>query len=356
MIAIVLGTRPEVIKLSPLIRELEKRHTPFQLIHSNQHYSYEMDKAIFEDLEIREPDYNLQISGRSHQAQMVAEMMIKLEEIFLKTHPDCVVVQGDTNTVLAAALVASKLTIPVAHVEAGLRSYDRTMPEEVNRVVTDHVSSYLFCPTDVQKNILAGEGLVQGVMSVGNTVVDAVLQNVEKARKQENFDEYGEYLLLTLHRPSNVDDSERLSQIISLVTVKAQEKNIRVIFPIHPRTLAVLKKSGIELGECFVQLEPQSYLKMLALESQARCIATDSGGIQEEACILNVPCLTLRTSTERPETIEVGANVLASNLEKFSESFETAWNLPINWVQPFGDGNSAARIVDVLLDKREKAR
>lgn len=354
MIAIVLGTRPEIIKLSPIIRELEKRQTSFQLIHSNQHYSYEMDKAIFEDLGIREPDHNLQISGRQQQAQMVAEMMIKLEEIFLQNMPECVVVQGDTNTVLAAALVASKLMIPVAHVEAGLRSYDRTMPEEINRIVTDHLSTYLFSPTEVQKNILASEGLVDGVISVGNTVVDAVLQNVEKAREQENMEEYGEYLLLTLHRPSNVDDPERLSEIIRLISVKAKEKNIRVVFPIHPRTASVLKKSGITLDKSFVQLEPQSYLKMLALESSARCIATDSGGIQEEACILNVPCLTLRSSTERPETIDVGANVLASDLTKFDESFELAWNLSKNWKQPFGDGKSAVRIVDTLLRKKGK--
>ncbi len=358
--AVVLGTRPEIIKLSSIIRFLHSNNEDFFIVHSGQHYSYNLDKVFFEELELPSPKYNLDVGSGSH-AVMTSKIMVGLEKIFLDEKPDFVIVQGDTNTVLSAALVASKLFIPVVHVEAGLRSYDNSMPEEINRIVTDHVSSFLFPPTVESKNILLKENISESkIFVVGNTIVDAVLQNIVIADskvdvlKTLNLNK-NEYFLLTMHRPSNVDFKENIENIFFGLKKVYDKFNIPFVFPIHPRTKKNIEKFNIKIPDFIRVVEPLGFLEFLQLEKNARMIFTDSGGIQEEACILKVPCVTLRFNTERPETVSVGSNVLVgNNPDKIFEGSVFMFNKNTDWINPFGKGDSGERIISILKEKFKK--
>lgn len=351
-IAIILGTRPEIIKMSPVIRACINQKLDFFVIHTHQHYSDNMDEIFFNELELPVPKYNLKTNASLH-GDMTAQILTNIEKILLDEKPDWVLVQGDTNTVLAGGLAASKLGINVGHVEAGLRSYDRTMPEEINRIVTDHLSNSLFCPTQIQADILIGEGINKNKIFVtGNTIVDAVFQNQELIKKHPELDHYQseKYFLLTTHRPANVDNSENLNKIIDNLTQVSKKYNLPIYFPIHPRTQKQINIFNIELDpQIFKSLPPVGYLEMLALEQNSQLILTDSGGIQEEACILHVPCITLRDNTERPETVEVGANLVTGlEIDKILPAVEKLLSTPHIWPNPFGDGKSASIIIDII--------
>lgn len=355
-IAFVIGTRPEIIKMSPVIRECEKRKTDYFLIHSNQHYSANMDEIFFKELELKTPKYNLNIKASLH-GDMTAQILTGIEKILLSEKPDWVLVQGDTNTVLAGALAVAKLQIKLGHVEAGLRSYDRSMPEEINRVLTDHVSDALFCPTKKQAKILFKEGIESNkVFITGNTIVDAVQQNLNLATKHKKLQHYAneKYFLLTLHRPSNVDDKDNLQEIISSMCLIAKKYGFPVYFPIHPRTKKQLEKFSIEIDQNLIKpMEATGFLEMLILEKYAQLILTDSGGIQEEACILQVPSVTLRDNTERPETLDVGASMLAgNNKQKILDATKKMLNVKKNWSNPFGNGKAGEKIIKIIYEKK----
>ena len=350
-IALILGTRPEIIKFSPIIRELEKHQLNFFILHTNQHYSKGMDQQFFTELNLPQPRYNLDVHDLP-QGLMVGTMLIGIEPILLKEKPDWVLVEGDTNTVLAGALAASKLGIKVGHVEAGLRSYDRTMPEELNRIVADHLSDALFCPTKTSFQIAKGEGInKEKAVVTGNTIVDAVEQNLVLAHKTAISLPSQPYFLLTMHRPSNVDNQAALSQVISSLEGLSVELGSLIIFPIHPRTASALKRFQLTPNPAHIQIiEPVGYLEMLRLMEKAQLIITDSGGVQEEACILRVPCITIRDNTERPETVAVGANIIVGTGKAKMVAGACAMLAKTRtWSNPFGDGHAAAEIVKSLL-------
>lgn len=353
MIGIILGTRPEIIKMSPIIRECERKGVDYFILHTGQHYSYEMDRTFFEELELPEPKYNLDVGSGTH-AEQTGKIMSGIERILMDEKPDIVLVQGDTNTVLAGALAASKLHIRVGHVEAGLRSFDRLMPEEINRVVADHISDCLFAPTEKAREYLLKEGMPEYKISVtGNTIVDAVFQNLELSKKKSTIlKKLGlkekEYFLVTSHRVENVDSPEHLRNIISALETLHIEHAIPVVFPMHPRTQKMIEQFGISKTQMsgIMTIAPVGFLDFLQLESHARLVLTDSGGVQEETCILGIPCVTLRENTERPETIEVGANILAGTTkEKILSSTREMLLRTADWTNPYGDGMAGSVIV-----------
>jgi len=354
-VGIILGTRPEIIKMAPVIRACKEKNIEMTLIHTNQHYSDNMDKIFFEELELPQPNHNLNIGSGKH-GEMTGRMMIALEEVFEKEMPDVVLVQGDTNTVMAGALVASKMDIKVGHVEAGLRSYDRTMPEELNRIVTDHISDYLFTPTDKQSEILKSEGIEEGkIFTVGNTVVDAVFQGIEIAERKSNVHEQlnitkDGYILMTSHRPATVDNETNLRAVLSAVEKIAKEFDKKVIFPAHPRTQKMIENFGISLDDSIEIIDPVGYLDMLSLQKHSFLIVTDSGGIQEESCILQKKAVVIRENTERPEAVDVGGCVLAGNssVEFIVKSAKDVIAKKVEWYNPFGDGTTGLRIVDIV--------
>lgn len=351
----MLGTRPEIVKMAPLVRVCQRRDVDFVLIHTGQHYSYEMDRVFFQDLELPDPKYNLNVGSGTHGRQTGA-ILIAMEKVFMEERPDVVLVQGDTNTVLAGALAAAKLSITIGHVEAGLRSFDRRMPEEVNRVLADHMSDMLFAPTEVSMQNLLGEGIdLKKIHVVGNTVVDALVQNMEishrrgKALAALGLRPQG-YLLGTLHRQENVDDPVRLRNLIDGLSLSGTELGVKVILPLHPRTKKNIVSFGMLLPENVQMIDPVGYLDFLQLEANALLLMTDSGGIQEEACILHVPCVTLRDSTERPETVAVGGNVLAGADPKLIlQGAKDMMSRNRDWTCPLGDGRSAERILDIIV-------
>lgn len=345
-LAIILGTRPEIIKLSPIIRECEKQGIGYYVLHTGQHYSYEMDRIFFDQLKLPEAKYNLDVGSGKHGKQ-TAKMLAGIEEILIKDRPNVVLIQGDTNTVLAGALAASKLQIKIGHVEAGLRSFDRTMPEETNRIVADHTSDYLFAPTETSRKYLLNEGVsCDKIFVTGNTVVDAVYQNVEISKNLSNIlEKLGlnekEYFVATTHRAENVDSKKRLERIISGFSQAYKEFGFPIIFPAHPRTVKMISEFGLKVPEGTRLIEPLGYLEFLQLESSAKLIFTDSGGVQEEACILKVPCVTFRDNTERPETVDVGANIIAGSGEKIIECTRKMLESNSIWENPYGNGNAA---------------
>lgn len=308
----VVGARPQFIKAAPVSKALRAAGQTEILVHTGQHYDYGMSQVFFEELNIPEPDFNLGVGSGSHGRQ-TGQMLIGLEEIMVEAKPDWVLVYGDTNSTLAGALAAVKLHLPVAHVEAGLRSFNRAMPEEHNRVLTDHCSDLLFCPTETAVNNLRREGLTTGVHLVGDTMYDAVLQFSELARQRSTILHELEltprqYLLATVHRPYNTDNPDNLSNILTAFI----ELGEPVIFPVHPRTRKYIEALALPgLAESSVRMiEPVGYLDMLVLEQHARVILTDSGGMQKEAYFFQVPCVTLRPETEWVETVEAGWNVV----------------------------------------------
>ena len=348
----ILGTRPEIIKLAPLIRVAQTRTLDFCIIHTNQHYTASMDEIFFKELDLPAPDVNLHIGSGDHSAQ-TGRMLIAIGEELAKRKPDVVYVEGDTNTVLAGALAAAKQPgILVAHVEAGLRSYDRTMPEELNRIITDHISDLLFAPTKVQERILHDEHLPHDkVFVTGNTIVDAVRQHLviagdpNAALQRYGLKAHG-YALLTMHRPANVDDPAVLKAMLG--NLQRVAKDLPMLFPVHPRTKKAIDALGLPAFKGITMVEPVGYLDMLRLMQQAKLILTDSGGIQEEACILKVPCITLRENTERPETVDVGASVLVgSDAKKLERAVARFSSITPAWDNPFGDGHAAERMIDI---------
>jgi len=359
-VAIILGTRPEIIKMAPVIKELQHRQGDFFILHTGQHYSYNLDRVFFEQLKLPQPRHNIEVGSGSH-AEETGKMLIGIEKVLLEERPDVVLVEGDTNSVLAGALAAAKLHIKVGHVEAGLRSGDRNMPEEINRVLTDHCSDYLFAPTEKAKANLLAEGIPQEKIFVtGNTIVDAIHQNLEIARSSANIINNlrlkpKEYFLVTLHRQENVDNRERFASILEGLSQVADEFRLPVIYPIHPRSRNKMSHFSLEPKNLEL-IEPLGFLGFIQLEANARLILTDSGGVQEEACILGVPCVTLRDNTERPETIEVGSNILAGAIpKKIVDCCQKMLGKQNKWENPFGDGKAGERIVKILDAHNTKA-
>jgi len=359
MITLVLGTRPEIIKFSPVIRAAEAASIDYAVIHTGQHYSFEMDQVFFAELDLPAPTFTLDVGSGTHAAQTGA-IMAGVERVLLDHGSDEVLVQGDTNTVLAGALAAKKLQIRVGHVEAGLRSYDRTMPEEINRVVADHIADHLFAPTETSRSNLLAEGIADEQITVtGNTIVDALYQNRKiAAEKCSTLETMGlkkqEYLLATVHRAENVDTRSQLAGVLKGLAGVHTATGLPVILPVHPRTAKMidrfnLQPEGIEL------VPPQGFLEFLQLESDAALVLTDSGGVQEETCILGVPCVTLRENTERPETITVGANLLAgTDPERILQAAATMIGRHGDWTNPFGDGTAGERILQVCTAELER--
>lgn len=352
----VVGARPNFMKIGPLMGALEERPEARQiLVHTGQHYDHEMSRAFFEDLGIRGPDLNLGVGSGSH-AEQTAGVMTAIEPVIREVEPECVVVVGDVNSTIAAALTATRLHVPVAHVEAGLRSGDRSMPEEVNRVLTDRIADHLLTPTRGADENLRREGIPEDrIHFVGNIMIDALEASLARARELDAVGQFGleagAYALATLHRPSNVDRKEQLAEILEAFDDISAD--VPLLFPVHPRTKERMERFGL-CPDRVTLSPPVSYLEMLALMESAAAVLTDSGGIQEETTALGVPCLTLRDSTERPVTIAEGTNRLVPERSRgtivtaFREAVEEgpgrSSGRPELW-----DGRTAERIADVLL-------
>ena len=355
-IAIVVGTRPEIIKMAPIIKESQKRGLSFKIIHSGQHYTHFMDEVFFKDLSLDKPDYNLRIGSGSHSEE-TAKVLLGLEKYLLKEEPDVVLVEGDTNTVFAAALCSSQLNIKVGHVEAGLRSFDRSMPEEINRTLVDHLSDYLFAPTCLSKRNLLNEGIEKSKIYVtGNTIVDALYQNmgqIDSSRilKKLNL-KPGNYFLLTLHRNSNVDNRKIFHQILKGMGLIYKKFGLPIVYPIHPRALKTFKKFKFRINGGLVLIDPVGYIDFLKLQKDAKLVLTDSGGVQEETCVLKVPCVTIRLNTERPETLKVKSNILAGlDAVDILNCAVGMMRAKRDWRNPFGEGGSASLIISALEEK-----
>jgi UDP-N-acetylglucosamine 2-epimerase (non-hydrolysing) len=352
----VVGARPNFIKMSSVIKEIERRKHHHILVHTGQHYDWEMSGIFMKDLDLPKM-INLRVGSGTHGYQ-TGKMLIQLEKIMMKEKPDAVLVPGDVNTTLAGALAATKLKIPLGHIEAGLRSYDREMPEEINRVLTDHCSDYLFCPTKTAVENLEKEGISKDrIFLVGDTMFDIFLQNMERALKKSSIhEEYNidnDYFLLTIHRAENTDIKSRLKNIISAI-ISLQEQ---IIFPAHPRTVKRLREFGLLRGlkkaNNVKLIKPIGYFDFLKLISQAKLVMTDSGGVQKEAFFLKIPCITLRDNTEWVETIEYGGNTLAgANKDKIINAVYRLNNFCLRQnVSLFGDGKAGRRIIDLLEEK-----
>lgn len=357
----VVGARPNFMKIAPLMEQMKKHSqiTPI-LLHTGQHYDDMMSDVFFEELRIPKPDLYLGVGSASH-AEQTARIMIEFERVALKERPDLIVVVGDVNSTMACSLVAVKLLIPVAHVEAGLRSFDRTMPEEINRLVTDSLSDYLFTTCEEADENLRREGIPEEkIFFVGNVMIDTLMKNIDRIKSRVALEKLGleaqGFALLTLHRPSNVDVKETLQGILeALAELQTQ---IKIVFPIHPRTTKQLKKFELwkmaEGMKNLILIDPLGYLDFLALASQSRFVMTDSGGLQEETTVLGVPCLTLRENTERPVTVREGTNIVVG-VDK-ERIIQEGGNIltgggkrgqsPRLW-----DGKAAARIVDILTSQ-----
>ncbi|MFL5734111.1 MAG: non-hydrolyzing UDP-N-acetylglucosamine 2-epimerase [Chloroflexia bacterium] len=353
----VVGARPQFIKAAPVGRALEEAGIAEVLLHTGQHYDPGMSDVFFSELNIREPDYNLGAGSGSHAVQTAA-MLTGIEDVLLKERPDYILIYGDTNSTLAGALAAAKLGVPVAHVEAGLRSYNRAMPEEINRVVADSLSSLLFCPTGVAAANLAREGITEGVHVVGDVMYDATLYAAERARdsahgilERHHLTRRG-YLLATVHRASNTDNPANLASILEALSASAEP----VVFPVHPRTRKAMEAAGINAGANVLAIEPVSYLEMLTLEEHARKILTDSGGVQKEALWFRVPCITLRDETEWVETVECGWNTLVGTDRQRILAAIAAPNPPGPPPQIYGDGRAAERIAGILKEEANMKR
>lgn len=346
-IASVVGARPQFVKAAALSRALADSFDE-TLIHTGQHYDPNMSDVFFFELGIRPPAYNLGIGGGSH-AEQTGKMLVELEKIFEELRPGLVLVYGDTNSTLAGALAAAKIHIPVAHVEAGLRSFNRAMPEEVNRVLTDHLSEWLFCPTNAAVENLAREGIQKNVYQVGDVMYDALLHNLAQARERSTILETlalqpGGYALATVHRAANTDDPVRMRSILDGFS----QLDTRIVFPLHPRTRKLLPHYGLDLPPNVTLLDPVGYLDMLILEENAACILTDSGGMQKEAYLVGVRCVTLREETEWVETVEAGWNKLVgADAEAIRLAYQT-WFPKRARQQLYGNGQAAQSICNIL--------
>jgi UDP-N-acetylglucosamine 2-epimerase (non-hydrolysing) len=357
LITIVAGARPNFMKISPIIKAInsarsEGKNISYRLVHTGQHYDKKMSADFFEQLQIPEPDCNLE-AGSGSQAEQTAAIMVRFEKDLWENKPDIVLVVGDVNSTLACSITAKKLCIPVVHVEAGIRSGDMTMPEEINRIVTDSICDHFFTTSEHANNQLRKNGVEDHrIHFVGNTMIDTLYQNLGRVIKPEcwtgfNLDEKG-YFLATLHRPANVDDPYNLKRLLEAMLDGCG--SFRVVFPVHPRTRKMLDAINFQ-NERLVQIEPLPYLQFIYLVTHAKAVITDSGGITEETTVLGIPCLTLRNSTERPETINIGTNELVgtdpANLPPYlAKVIEGDWKkgtIPDLW-----DGKTSERIVSIL--------
>lgn len=360
----VAGARPNFMKIAPVVRALSAAGFAAPIVHTGQHYDQKMSGSFFDELEIPAPAVNLEVGSGSHVAQ-IAEVMKRLEPVLAQRRPDVVLVVGDVNSTLAAAVAACKMNLPVAHVEAGLRSFDRTMPEETNRILTDSISRWLFTSEPSADENLRREGVPAAwIHPVGNVMIDTLLRHRERARAARRPASLGlasgAYALMTLHRPSNVDDPERLESILHAAGEIAAE--LPVLFLVHPRTAARIEEHRLAERNWFKnirRLEPQGYLAMLGLMDEAALVLTDSGGVQEETTVLGVPCLTIRENTERPITLQIGSNRLVGGrsgeiVDAAREALRRgrgAWTTPARW-----DGRASERIANVLATELGIAR
>ena len=359
----VIGARPQFIKAASVSRAIARFNADSPaadrmdeaIVHTGQHYDHNMSKVFFDELEIPEPRFNLGVGSGLHGRQTGA-MLDGIEQVLLTEKPDWVLIYGDTNSTLAGAIAAVKLHIPVAHVEAGLRSFNRRMPEEINRVVADCVSSLLFCPTRVAVANLAREGITRGVHNVGDVMYDSVLFNAALAAKRSNVLSAlsltpKSYFLATIHRAENTDEPNRLSEILAALA----SAGAPVILPVHPRTRKVMRSQGLAAAENVRITEPASYLDTLVLEKNARAVLTDSGGMQKEAYFFDVPCVTLREETEWIELVEAGVNRLAgSDRQRIMEgiAWSSRWRPPPRSEALYGDGNAGRAIVNLLMSQK----
>ncbi|NVM54668.1 MAG: UDP-N-acetylglucosamine 2-epimerase (non-hydrolyzing) [Candidatus Helarchaeota archaeon] len=357
-IAIILGTRPEIIKMAPIIRHCEKEKLNYSIIHTEQHYDSELSNQFFKDLKIRKPDYSLNVGSGSHGAQ-TGQALIKIEEVLMEINPSIVLVQGDTNTALSGALAAVKLHLPIGHVEAGLRSYDLRMPEEHNRRLIDHMSNYLFAPTKETLKILQNENVWGESFITGNTVIDACMQHYALAKETSTIQKslkFKDFVLCTVHRTENIDDSEVLQEIVQILV----DFPDNIILPIHPHT-----KNQLELNELIPNLKgdhiqiipPVGYLDLLWMLRECKYVLSDSGGIQEEATapVFNKFVFVLREKTDRREAVESGFAVVTGTdskkvLEKIRSIREKIQNLPKR-PSPYGKGNAAQNIIEIIKSK-----
>jgi UDP-N-acetylglucosamine 2-epimerase (non-hydrolysing) len=353
-VAIIVGTRPEIIKMAPLVRACRERQVPFRLLHTGQHYSHAMDGVFFEELGLPAPEANLAV-GSGSQAYQVGAIVTGITPLYERDRPGWVLVEGDTNSVLAAALAAHKLGLRVGHVEAGLRSYDRSMPEEINRILTDQLSDHLYAPTaDARATLLREQVAAERVFVTGNTVVDELEHQRPRAEARGVPARFavtpGRYALATVHRAENTDDPARLAGIVEGLSAVARDLALEVLCAVHPRTTRRLDETGLAWGAGVRPLPPLSYLDFLGLHAAAALVLSDSGGLQEEACCLGVPCVTLRDNTERPESVAVGANQLAgAEPDRILAAARAMVGRRGGWVHPFGDGRAAHHILDALL-------
>lgn len=356
-ILFVLGTRPEIIKLAPVIRAAEESdHLTIQIVHTGQHYDEELNDVFFEGLELPQPDEWLGV-GSGTQGEQTGEALQGIERIIATSSPDAVIALGDTNAVLSAAIATSKMEPEFAHLEAGIRSFDQSMPEEVNRLLADRVTDLAFAPTDTAVTYLEDEGITSNVWMVGNTVVDACFEHAPIAdEKSAILDRLNlgkdEYTVATIHRPRNTDNRDRLKKIVETL----DDQSFPVVFPAHPRTKEALDDIGfISNGSLFIT-EPLDYLDFLKLLKNARLAVTDSGGVQEEASILEIPCLTVRPNTERPETVEAGVNRLIEPEDLENQLTTVYQNSEVHREMTgrpdlYGDGTAADQIISVLEDR-----
>ena len=357
-IAIIIGTRPEIIKTAPIIRECQKKKVNFFVLHTGQHYSRNMDEIFFKELNIPSPKYNLNIGSQPYRKQ-VGIMVREITGVLLKEKPNLVVVQGDTISVLAGALAATKLGIKIAHHESGLRSHDTAMLEEVIRVLVDHISDLLMAPTlEAVKNLREEGKESSKIFLTGNTIVDALMQGLEISSHKDGIIKKaglkkGEYFLVTCHRAEVVDNKEKLKDILNGLSLVYEELKIPLLFPIHPRTTNRIKEFGLKVPDGLILVQPMGFLEFLQLEKNARLILTDSGGVQEEAFILGIPCVTMRDNTERPETLKYGMNILTKispqgilkAVQKMMVKKKSAF-CANNFL---GDGTAAKKIMEVIL-------
>ncbi|MGM0589768.1 MAG: non-hydrolyzing UDP-N-acetylglucosamine 2-epimerase [Bacteroidota bacterium] len=358
LIDIIAGARPNFMKIAPIIKEIERKQKEgesigYRLIHTGQHYDRNMSGSFFEQLGIPDPDHNLEV-GSGTQATQTAGIMMRYEEILLNKPSQLCLVVGDVTSTMACAITAKKQHIPVAHVEGGIRSGDRTMPEEINRLVTDSITDYFFSTSSVANENLLREGISEEqIFYVGNTMIDTLLSNMDKLIQPKVWEEKGlkekEYLVMTLHRPSNVDEEEQLKNLIDEIVKSSQ--SLPIVFPVHPRTRRNLKKIGIRYDSLYY-VAPLSYLEFNYLVKHSKAVITDSGGITEETTVMGIPCMTLRNSTERPETCTVGTNELLGTDPKaikpaMVKLFSGNWkkgSIPARW-----DGKTSERIVETIL-------
>lgn len=351
-ITIVAGARPNFMKIAPIIHALKNTNISYNLVHTGQHYDKKMSNDFFNQLDIPQPTINLQV-GSGTQAEQTAAIMIGFEKFLIDNPTDLVLVVGDVTSTMACAIVAKKLGILVAHVEAGIRSYDNTMPEEINRIVTDSITDYFFTTSDIANDILKGTGVnTENIFFVGNTMIDTLLTNQHKFQKPDIWNTLNliksEYIVVTLHRPSNVDDPGQLETV--LAEIVNNSRGLPIIFPVHPRTFKVIDTLDLSYSNLHM-IEPMNYLEFNYLVKHSKLVITDSGGITEETTIMDIPCMTLRDNTERPETIIYGTNELVGTNTIFikpymDKLFNGLWKTGKN--PPLWDGQTAKRIIEII--------